>query len=1256
LKKTNLILASIIAFAAAGALSAQSVTVSPTSLTFSALSGSTSAQNAPVTVTGGTATLLAQALTNVGGWLRVCSGSPCTVATSTTIIGGVVTVIADPTGLSVGSYSGTVSILDSSTLKQVASVPVTLTVAPIGVSPSSLTFNYQIGSSSPTAQNLTLTSAANTAYTTSLSGADCGWLIQPPGGISPGLMTVSINTAALPSTPGTHSCNLQILSGGQTITVPVTLTVTAAPNVTVSPTAVNLVYQVGGASGSTNSPSQTLTLTNPGSQDLSYLISPSQPWIVVNAAQGVIKASSSTQVTVSYLTSTNLAASATPYSASLGILVVGAATPNTSVPVSLTISNSPLLNVPTSTVAFNYQVGGSIPAAKAILPTSTAADINSPTNQTPLILQSTTASGGNWIASPPPAPSSISGQTGTSFSIALNPSVVASLSPGTYNGTVLVAGLGSANAPDLAHALQIPVTLIVSNDPLVTVSFGGCTQGIISGLTCPMQFLYQVGQNNPIVQTVTVASSNGAALNSTPTVSMTQAANCTPNWLSVGQITAGVNNTTTFVVTANPAGIPNGTACAGTVTVTATNPTSGNASPNSPQQFPVALYVNNAAMVVPNAVALNFTAAPNSIPPTQTLIVNSTGTSASDQLNFTISTPSTAPWLLAAPTNRNTAAGTNQVSVAVNPNGLAPGTYVSQITIASTALDSLIGVPVTLTVTAATMTVDKTSLTFNQTLGGQVPASQNVIVSATGGTVAYNTAISYQSGQATGWLNATPTSGTIAAGSTSPIQVSVNGSSLAAGTYNGTVTISASGVTGSPTAVNVTLVVSPGTLSVTPASLTFTEVQGTSAQSQNLTVSGTPGALNFSAATQPTGSWLSATANTTTTPATVQVTAANTGLNPGTYNGTVTITSPGANGSPQTVNVTLTVVAAQTITVTPTTLNFSYTIGTAAPTPQSVHVTASGGSAQFTATASPTAPWLVVSQPTNSTPADLSVGINATGLAAGTYTGTISITSPSSATTPAASITVNLTIVAVPTPIITAIQNAASATVGPISPGENIVLYGTNIGPAGTTPVMGNIVNGALATTVAQTQVLFDGVAAPIYYTSTGQTSVFVPYGIAGRATTQIVVSVQGVKSNPIAQSVTSTVPGVYTLNSSGSGPAVAWNYALNGNYTGINSASNPVVKGGVVSLYLTGEGVTTAPPGLDGAVVTNLYKPLATVTATVGGQPATVQYAGSAPGSIYGVMQVNVQIPASIASGAQTLVVNVGGNNSQSNVTISVQ
>jgi uncharacterized protein (TIGR03437 family) len=59
----------------------------------------------------------------------------------------------------------------------------------------------------------------------------------------------------------------------------------------------------------------------------------------------------------------------------------------------------------------------------------------------------------------------------------------------------------------------------------------------------------------------------------------------------------------------------------------------------------------------------------------------------------------------------------------------------------------------------------------------------------------------------------------------------------------------------------------------------------------------------------------------------------------------------------------------------------------------------------------------------------------------------------------------------------------------------------------------------------------------------------------------------------------------------------------------------------------------------------------------TIGGVPAVVQYAGSAPESIAGLLQVNAVVPQGIATGAAVPVtISVGGVVSQAGVTIAVK
>jgi len=118
-------------------------------------------------------------------------------------------------------------------------------------------------------------------------------------------------------------------------------------------------------------------------------------------------------------------------------------------------------------------------------------------------------------------------------------------------------------------------------------------------------------------------------------------------------------------------------------------------------------------------------------------------------------------------------------------------------------------------------------------------------------------------------------------------------------------------------------------------------------------------------------------------------------LMPGTYSGgKVTITSSGATGSPQVVNVTLVITAATTtssLTASPSSLHFSYTRGGAAPSPQTLNIGATGSTSRsFTASYSG-GTWVTLKPATGNTPGMIAASANPGTMSSGTYNGTISI-------------------------------------------------------------------------------------------------------------------------------------------------------------------------------------------------------------------------------------------------------------------------
>jgi uncharacterized protein (TIGR03437 family) len=66
--------------------------------------------------------------------------------------------------------------------------------------------------------------------------------------------------------------------------------------------------------------------------------------------------------------------------------------------------------------------------------------------------------------------------------------------------------------------------------------------------------------------------------------------------------------------------------------------------------------------------------------------------------------------------------------------------------------------------------------------------------------------------------------------------------------------------------------------------------------------------------------------------------------------------------------------------------------------------------------------------------------------------------------------------------------------------------------------------------------------------------------------------------------------------------------------------------------------------------------KHVAGVSVTVAGLACKVVYAGSAPGFVEGALQINAQLPASVPSGTQAVVITVNGVSSQAGTTVAIQ
>jgi len=232
----------------------------------------------------------------------------------------------------------------------------------------------------------------------------------------------------------------------------------------------------------------------------------------------------------------------------------------------------------------------------------------------------------------------------------------------------------------------------------------------------------------------------------------------------------------------------------------------------------------------------------------------------------------------------------------------------------------------------------------------------------------------------------------------------------------------------------------------------------------------------------------------------------------------------------------------------------------------------------------------------------------------------------------------------------TSIVNASSFQGGAVSPGEMVTIFGTSLGPVSLAYLQVDPTGKFLISTIGNTQVQFDGISAPLIYTSAGQLSAIVPYEVAGKTSTVVEITHNGNKSAPVTIPVTDAAPALFTVNQAGTGQAAAQSDSL------ANSAQYPAAPGMVVTLYGTGEGQTN-PPGQDGllALAAPYPAPVLPVSVKIGGEDAVVQYAGTAPTDVAGILQVNAVVPADAAPGDVPVALTVGTHSSPSGVTLNI-
>lgn len=213
-----------------------------------------------------------------------------------------------------------------------------------------------------------------------------------------------------------------------------------------------------------------------------------------------------------------------------------------------------------------------------------------------------------------------------------------------------------------------------------------------------------------------------------------------------------------------------------------------------------------------------------------------------------------------------------------------------------------------------------------------------------------------------------------------------------------------------------------------------------------------------------------------------------------------------------------------------------------------------------------------------------------------------------------------------------------------VAPGEIVALTGTGLGPAQA--VGPQVTAGQVATTLAGTTVTFDGVPAPLLSVAAGQILCVVPFATGSvNPVTNMQVSSGGVAANGIRlQANSSAVEVLGVVNQDGT----------------VNSTGHPAPAGSVVTIYAAGFG-QTVPPSVDGQIGgSGMLQPVdgdILVQVVQTGDYAGILYAGSAPGQVAGIVQINLLVPQ-LDPGSYQTSVGVGyveaGNSSTTGTTSS--
>ena len=666
--------------------------------------------------------------------------------------------------LTTGTHTATVTVSDGT-----FSATITATILVNGgggtnngltITPAAITLpSVGFGTTAQVSNSVSITSTSSGTLNTSQSGTCSG--ITPilnstsiAGGQNGIVLTVYGNPTNLAQgTYNTCTISVNLMNGSQTLAsvgIPITWVIGngSGGGGTVAnpvlPTALNFVSQT----GSNNAvPAQTVTISASGNWTAATTYSSTQTGWITTSLSG------------SGPTTTSISVDPTNLGAGTYTGTVTYQTPSGSQAVTVTLSvySNPVIYTNPGSISIQGANG-------TILGTTSFQVLASDGSHIPFTASTTTS----WLSLTSPA----SDTTSTFGSFQVN---LSNLANGVYSGSINISAPTAANA-----SVTLPVVLTVSGS---SATGGGSLTLSSSSLS------FTSATANP--QTLTVTAPSGVTYNASASGSANGV-----TWLSISP--SGFISTTSqnFQVTVTPGSLQAGT-YSGTLTFTPNGGVS--------QTVAVTLTVGAGATNTITASPTSLTFAANqggSAPASQTVNLTSASGSAGVNFNLTTTIASGSTNWLSASVNQYTTP--SSITVNANPTGLSAGTYNGTVVITPFGGGATVNIGVTFNVSGLpTVSASPTSLNLTYSVGGTAPtATLNLTGSAGSAGLNYTATVS----STCNCLSITPTSGNTATNPTITVSLT-NPTSLTAGNYTGTITVSGTNGSTGNSIVNVTLAV-----------------------------------------------------------------------------------------------------------------------------------------------------------------------------------------------------------------------------------------------------------------------------------------------------------------------------------------------------------------------------------------------------------------------------------------------------------------